>query len=242
MGADLIPLGDDSPYAVLRTDPAEMQEMILATLGGAGLTMKDLDRVKVPSGGGTTWEVPTLDGQVGVSELTGVIISQNTRRSYWPYAMEDRPDDADGRPQCQSNDGIMGVGDPGGPCNECPYNEFESDIKGGAGKACKETKMLFLLTENDLLPLALSVPPASLANVRAYLIRLLRAQLAVTSVVTKLTLVKDKNAKGTAYARVEFARAATLSPEAAARMRQYSAQVAPAIQATAEKPVGHDEV
>lgn len=230
MGTEIVPAGDDSPFALLRMDATEASDLLRDALGGDSLSISDLDRVKVPSGGATNWEVPSLEGEVAVKEITGVIIHRATRRSYWPYTMEDRPDDSDGRPVCQSYDGDTGIGDPGGDCAVCPFNEYETDIKGGPGKACKETRQLFVLTENDILPLVVTIPPASLANVKNYFLRLLRAQLMPSDVVTRIGLERLENSRKTKFARVTLTTGGRLSPEAKARLRAYATQLAPAME------------
>jgi hypothetical protein len=236
----LIEPGDDSPYAVLRQDPNDLRELLADALGGETLAFKDLDRIKVPSGGGTTWEIPTLNGEVATKEIRGVIIHRATRRSYWPTPLEDRGDDDDGRPDCASVDGRVGIGNPGGDCASCPMNEWNSDIKGGPGKACKETRQLFVLTENDLLPLAITIPPGSLAGAKDYFMRLLRAQLSPTDVVTVISLSKQQNAAKINFARVEFTAAERLSPEARNRVKEYATAMRPAMELAAM--VKQDEV
>lgn len=233
---ELVPIGDDSPFALLRMEQSDATDLIQEALGGESLSVKDLDRIKVPAGGGTTWEVATLDGDVATKVIEAVIIQRATRRAYWPYAMEDRPDDDDGRPACASNDGLIGVGDPGGECASCPYNEFQTDIKGGPGKACKETRQLFLLMKDDLLPLTLNVPPGSLANIKAYFLRLLRAQLSPSDVLTKIGLEKVKGGK-VDFARMTFEAADRLSPDARQRVREYTAVMAPAMEHAARVEV-----
>lgn len=242
MGEELVPVGENSPYAVLQMEPDETAEIIKEALGGSQLSAGDLDRVKVPSGGGTTWDVPTVDGEVSTKTLEGVIVHVASRRAFWPYTMEDRPDDADGRPECQSFDGETGDGDPGGECAMCPLNEFGSDIKGGPGKACKETRQIFLLTEGDIIPIAITIPPASLANVKTYRLRLARQRLRPSDVVTKLTIAKEKNSRGTAYGRVELSRGSTLEPAARDAMRQYVSLIQPAMAAAAAKDIDRDSV
>jgi hypothetical protein len=238
---DLVPVGDDSPFALLRMDDGDARDLLADALGGDSLAFKDLDRIKVPSGGGTNWEVPTLAGDVAMKEIEGVIIERASRRAYWPYTVEDRPDDADGKPDCQSYDGKIGVGDPGGDCSLCPFNEFGSDIKGGPGKACKETRQLFILTKDDLLPLVLTIPPASLANVKAYFLRLLRAQRTVDSVVTKVSLEKVKNSRNTAFSKVTLTAGEFLTDDARARVKAYSAILAPMMERVAVEQQEMDE-
>lgn len=230
MGTELIPAGADSPFALLRIPQADATELITDALGGEALGIGDLDRIKVPSGGGGAWEIPTLEGEVTQKTIEGVIVHRASRRAYWPYTVEDRPDDSDGRPDCQSNDGLIGVGDPGGECAGCPFNEFGSDIKGGAGKACKETRQLFVLTKDDLLPIVLTVPPTSLANVKAYFLRLLRAQVSPSDVVTSIGLEKTDNGKFK-FSKVTLTAGERLSPDARARIRAYAATLMPAMEA-----------
>lgn len=235
MANELVPIdaGEDSPYALLRMEPDDVTELLRDALGGEALAFKDLDRIKFPSGGGTTFEVPTLDGEVAAKELKGVIIGRQTRRAYWPFPLEERPDDDDGRPHCASVDGWTGVGDPGGDCASCPFNEFGSDIKGGPGKACKETRQIFLLTENDLLPLAITIPPGSLANVKDYFMRLLRAQVKPSDVVTTITLEKAENAAKIKFARANLKAGERLTPAARERVKAYSEAMASAMEQAA---------
>lgn len=234
MGMEMVPAGDDSPFAVLRMSQTDAQELLQDALGGEALGFGDLDRIKVPSGGGAAWEVPSLEGDVSMRSIEGVIVHKAPRRAYWPYSVEDKPDDADGTPDCQSNDGIMGVGDPGGECASCPFNEWGSDIKGGPGKACKETRQLFVLTKNDLLPIVLTVPPTSLANVKAYFLRLLRAQVSPSEVVTSIGLEKADNGKFK-FSKVTLTAGERLSPDARERLRAYAEILMPAMEAQSLK-------
>lgn len=233
MATDLIVPGDDSPYALLRMNSGEAVSIIKDALGGDSLTVRDLDRIKVPSGGGVVWEIPSLDGDRAEKELLGVIIHKGTRRVYWEteYGVED--DEGDGLPACRSDDGEIGIGVPGGQCDICPLNEWES-ADNGRGKACRETRQLFILTEGELLPIAVTVPPASLGAFREYTLRLLKAQLTITSVVTRLSLTKEtaRDNDKIKFSKINFARAANLSPDAIERVRAYEQALMPAINAS----------
>lgn len=233
---ELIVPGEDSTYLALRMEPGEVTDLIRDNLGGDGLSPHELDKVKVPSGGGSTWEVPGLDGIEAMKEIEGIIIERATRRAYWPTK------EADGEsPDCRSEDGLIGIGDPGGSCAECPFNEFGSDVDGGAGKACKETRQLFLLQPDSLIPIVLTVPPASLANVKAYFLRLLRAQLSPLDVVTKIGLeVATRKGTTTKFSKVTLSAGQRLDPDAKARMRAYAALLTPAMQRAAE--TAHEDI
>lgn len=224
---ELVKAGEESSFAVLKMDQQELRELIEENLGGDSLSVRDLDRVKVPAGGGTTWEVPTFEGEVHSKEIRGIVIHRATRRAYWPKKelSEDPPD-------CASNDGIEGVGEPGGACAECPFNEFQSG-HDGISKACKEMRQLFILTEDSLIPIVVTIPPGSLANVKAYFLRLLRAQKKSTDVVTVLSLEKAKSKGGIDFARVVLNAGQQLEPEAAVAIREYAQAMQPAFQQAA---------
>ena len=94
----------------------------------AGLDFQ-LDRVKLPAGGGTAFELPSDDGEGTdmVKEIRGVIVYSHPAYAYYrdKYAGGNNP------PDCGSFDGVIGCGNPGGECVRCPYNQFGS----GEGKS-----------------------------------------------------------------------------------------------------------
>ena len=233
MSTDLVPAGGDSPYAVLRMETADIQELLRENLGGDTLNPNDLDRVKVPAGAGTRWEIPTISGTEAVQTIEGVIVHRASRRAYWPEKFSGANDP----PQCFSDDGINGVGTPGGSCADCPLNQFGT---AGDGKACKETRQLFVLTADSLIPVVVTIPPASLANVKAYFLRLLRNQLTPLDVVTNISLEKAQSKGGIDYSRVVLTAGGRLDLDATARLKAYAAELEPAFQAAAR--IERDEV
>ena len=81
-------------------------------------------------------------------------------------------------------------------CTACPNNMFNSDPKGGKGKACKNTRLLAVLPgsaiDDDKVDLdlwTLSIPPAAMSFFDGY-VRTLAAKhkTAPTGVITKVTL------------------------------------------------------
>lgn len=117
-------------------------------------------RVKIPGGGVLQFEMPGDDPENPEYEsaLEGVILFNHAANSYWPAGSEY---DDNTPPQCQSVDGKMGYGNPGGICETCVYNRFGSDPKGN-GKACKNMRMLYLLRNGEMMPIQLSLPPTSI--------------------------------------------------------------------------------
>ena len=106
----------------------------------AGIELQ-LDRIKIPAGGSTAFEVPgeSEDDVEMVKEITGVILYNHPAFSYYTekYTGGNNP------PECGSFDGVTGHGNPGGSCSSCPYNQFVSG--DGQSKACKNRRMLYIL-------------------------------------------------------------------------------------------------
>lgn len=194
-----------SEYKALGMPSSKMASILSNNLNGASIRPFDLDRVKVPAGGATTWEVPSLKGPEATRELVGIILATHDSKQYWSQ----RADDGGGSPpDCVSTDLITGVGNPGGSCQVCPFNQFKSAIgsdgKPGNGKACKDTKLMLFIRPSDVLPLVISAPSTSLGSAKKYFIRLAQSQLMYQGVVTKLTLKKERSVSGNDYASIEF--------------------------------------
>jgi len=217
---------DANTYAIQQFDEAELRETVQINLGGEnGIGEFDLVRAKVPSGGGIAWSVSGPDGEAAPTELVGVIVANQARRSFWYKAIGDGENTP---PDCWSPDGVTGLGPEadkvGGHCARCPKSQFGSAVKDGKpqkGQACSQKKMLFLLPSDSILPMCVSLPPTSLAAFKQYLIGLIGKRLPVTGVVTKITLTKEKNAGGTAYAAARFEAINTLDPEATKKFTEF---------------------
>ena len=224
-GAALAKTIDMSGYLALQQTKQELAEIITDNLGVGGISAFDLDRVKVPTGGALQWAVPSLDGVDTVKALEGVIVLWTQPRARWESSLENG-----GRkpPVCTSEDGIVGVGNPGGSCASCRYNQFGTAAKGG-GKACKERRMLFMLNPDSLLPMVVQIPATSIKPIRQYLMRLASAGLPYYAVVTKLALVSTRNAGGIDFGIVTPERVGTLNPEDKARLKDYSDRLKPVL-------------
>jgi len=212
-GTELVPAADPKvpatvpEYLVFQLAAAEVQSIIDENLSGETLGLNDLDKVKVPSGGGTVWEVPSLEGTTATKELDGIIVHRQRCRAYYanPYTGEGVP------PDCFSDDGVVGIcPNPdlglGGPCEDCPMSKYESEVrqdgKKGRGQACKEQLNVFLLRKDSMLPLVLNLPPTSLKPMKDFMKRLTSAGMLAHHVETRFTLSKEKNDDGVAYSLV----------------------------------------
>lgn len=224
-GAETKALATVASFAVMQAEPGALGEMLRTNVGPGGLSVFDLDTVKTPAGGGTTFTVPTVDGEEDAKELRGVIVGFKDMRSYWRTGFDESGGGTP--PDCASQDMMQGEGDPGGDCARCPYSKFGT---AGRAQACQQRRLLFLVREGDLLPIVVSVSPASLKPVRQFFLRLASHGVPYYGVVTRLTLEKDKNKDGITYARITVAMAGRLPEEEAARMKSYSEALRPALE------------
>lgn len=168
-----------------------------------GLGQIPYDRVKIPSGGGLAFEVPTDDPDKpeSATELKGIILYHHPVNAYW----RDKFDGSNDSPDCSSMDGKAGVNKDTGEissCDGCPYNQFKTD---GSGKACKNMHRVYMLRAGNPIPMILTLPPTSIKSMRDYIAKsILLKGMRSYDVVTAVTLKKEKNAAGIAYSRAIF--------------------------------------
>lgn len=126
----------------------------------AGLRLS-FQKIKIPSGGSLQFEIPGEDPDNPEYEKTidGVIIYHHAASAYWPEGSEYDDDTA---PLCSSNDGMLGIGEPGGVCATCHNNTWGS-AASGKGKACKNMRILYLLCSGQYMPIQLALPPTSIS-------------------------------------------------------------------------------
>ena len=107
-------------------------------------------RIKIPGGGHLQFEIPSGNPDVPdyAPYLEGVILYSHNSNAYWPEGSEY---DDDQPPLCQSFDGKVGYGEPGGTCADCVLNQFGSD-GNNKGKACKNMRMPSAAATNTASP------------------------------------------------------------------------------------------
>ena len=192
----------------------------------AGATAFTLfDRITIPAGGATRFEIPTAEGMEPVNTIQGVVMHSQKRRAYWS-TVEPREGNP---PECSSEDGQQGIGTPGGSCRECPHSQWGAAPGEGRGKACKETQQLFILRDGEALPVALSLPPSSLGVFQQYVTRLTREQASIKTVVTEFSLEKQTSNNGIAYSRINCKSVEPIDDEAARLIRGVSKTLGPLV-------------
>lgn len=202
-------------FPAVNMDKERLGMLMQENIGDDEFTKFDLDKITVPSGGLTVWSVQTLEGKKNVEELVGVIVGEQKGRAYWKNSSQ--PDGTP--PDCSSEDGIIGTGDPGGYCQTCPFNEFKSHENGRA-KACGEKTSLFVLLPGNILPVVVQVPPKSRTNLKKYKGRLINGNNLVHEIATRFTLKETKD-NGMTYSVIEFEMAEKLPAEMADAIANY---------------------
>lgn len=193
----------------------------------AGIELQ-LDRIKIPAGGSTAFEVPGDDGDDTqlVKEITGVILFNHPANAYY----KDKYTGGSNPPDCSSFDGKLGIGTPGGECINCPYNKFGSG--DGKSKACKNRRMLYILREGELFPIILNLPVGSSASYKNYVKHVLSKRTSLSRVVTTISLKKAMSDSNIAFSQAVFKMVRPLSEEELVavapmveQMRNYSASL-----------------
>ena len=193
-------------YPVLFKETFSVTEAIELNLDGEKLPARDMfPRIKIPSGETAvfnTSRVPTLPK---TSEfLEGVILQIGNSRARFKYAYDDPKRKKGDRPLCFSNDNVFGIGDPGGECEACPYNEFGSSSKTESNaKGCPERKLHFLLLPGLYLPVCLDASPTNIKAMTQYMIELGMTGLQRHHVITKIGL-ESAHANGNDYVRLTY--------------------------------------
>lgn len=201
----------------LVADPGNFAEVVALNLDGETLTPFELERIRVPAGGGQAWELP--DGEPAKT-VEGIILHQRIIRSYWSSTIEDSGGGSP--PDCSSADGKVGIGEPGGVCATCPMAQFGSN---GYAQACKQIRVIFLARPGEMLPTVIMVPPSSIGNTKKYLLSLASKSRPYTGVVTRFGLEKAQSKGGIGFSRIVPEMARVLEPEEAKAVRELASSL-----------------
>ena len=178
------------------------------------------ERIKIPSGGGTVYEIPgDGDDPDSVKEFKAAILHHHPLNCHYKskYTGGSNP------PDCGSYDGKVGVGDPGGDCKKCPLNQYGTGENGS--KACKNRRRIYLLREGEAFPDLLSLPTGSLKPFTKYLQSQISKGRASNTIVTKFALKKATNSGGIAYSQATFVFERSLTSEEQTAVKALSEQV-----------------
>jgi hypothetical protein len=200
---ELIP----SNYNALSVPAEKIVAFLRENVGTQGLKPFDLDKIKVPGGGAVSFELQTLEGPKPFQVVEGIIMHFRDVRSYWKEKYGSGAGNVP--PDCSSEDGLVGVGKPGGDCQTCPLAQFGTAVneKGepAAGQACRQIRLMLLLRQESMVPMLVVIPPSSSKNARQYFLRLISNGYNYYGVTTQLRLEKAKSAGNVVYSQATFA-------------------------------------
>jgi hypothetical protein len=205
----------NSGYAALAN--ANFSAMVGEELDGLDLSF---ERVKIPAGGATAFELPTEGEDTEmVKEFSAVILNHHPLNAFYEtkYTGDSNP------PDCGSFDGRFGKDNPGGDCATCPHNQYGTGENGS--KACKNKRRVYILREGEVFPLLLTLPTGSLKAFTKYLKTQLSKGRASSGIVTRFALKKVTNAGGIAYSQATFTFDRALTTEEYALIKPLSEQV-----------------
>jgi hypothetical protein len=190
------------PYTILRPNTiTDMLNVLHENIGASGIQMLDLPRISIPPGGSVIWNIQTPECEESPRIIEGVVVGWRNVRIFFNNAIGvgggKQP------PDCISTNGSKGVGDPGGPCNLCPYSKFGSS-SNGKGQKCKLSRQLLIVRPEERLPYLLNVPPTSLKSIRQYFIALLAKGIPYWGTTTRISLVRAENNDGMPFSRMSF--------------------------------------
>jgi hypothetical protein len=216
---------DPKAYPVLAGDAEAALVALKDNLGDSSIQPFDLDIVSVPAGGGTSWAIPDLAGEREEKTIEGIIVHHQMIRSYWVQSYDESGGGIP--PDCSSQDGKVGVGNPGGACAICPLSQFGS--KGKRGKACQTRHLVFLLREGEHLPLVVNAAPMSALNIKKLMLRLTSKGIPYWTVLVSLALVRDKNKDGIVYSKITALQLGTIGGGDLERLAEYREAILPSL-------------
>lgn len=207
---------------------AEELAEVSAELKGV-LRRSMLGTIQIANGGACVFKVkePGADEATGgVQAVEGVILCSHPTNALWGHDYASRQEGE--MPVCRSMDGATGTILETGEvrlCSECPYNQF---VDGR--KQCSNKRQLYIMRENDLVPILFSLPPTALKYFDQYLVRCrLTMRVPLFTVVTRITL-KNVKSNGNEYSVPVFAPIGKLPRDEATRMKEYAQAFAEAAQ------------
>jgi len=226
-------------YSIMTISQEEIQGLIAANVGRNGVSPFMLERVKIPAGGGLFWTVPTLDGEVPVKEVEGIIIHFRDLRAYWSRRPGEDGSAAGGPPDCLSEDALVGRGrrfdgdvDEAHDCLNCRFSRFGSDPKGGKGQACGARKAIFLLRQDSILPVLFMLPATSLQQVERFFVALLSYRMPFYGCVVRIGLEQRPSTTGIIYSRAVLSQVRKLGDDERARVEALRKVLVPALDRT----------
>ncbi len=196
-------------------------------------------RVKIPSGGSIFFELPSDDPENPESSRTieGIILFNHAYNAYWAGSGETNENTP---PLCVAPAGKTGYGTPGGCCEFCAMNQFNTgiDSKGNPskGKACKNMRQLYILRSGECMPILLSLPPTSIHDFGEFMNAAFRCRNRPSwASVVQIGLKRMENGSNP-YSVATFKRLYDISGEDLMKVKAYAKTFKEQIQRSIQEP------
>lgn len=212
------------------------EEVAAITESLADLDYLPYGTIKMPSGGMKAFNV-TEPGEEEAEPMKppfeAVIIHSHKQNTRFVGDM------GDGQPPaCSSNDGKFGFDAQTGEridCETCPHNQFGTGA-GCVGKACKNSRRIYLLRPGDVFPMVLSLPATSLRAYDMYVAKCILGGKPLHGVVTSVGLKEAQNRGGVKYYAPTFEAASALNKADADAIKAYAEKFVTALSRQPEQP------
>jgi hypothetical protein len=212
-----------SDYEVL--DPStisNLSDVVAMNLEASDMTPRRFfPQIKMPLLGNTSWVVPSTEGDVDTKSFSGIILHIQKERGLF-----DKDYTPGARPYCSSDNGLVGIGEPGGSCETCPNSQFGPNNER---PACAEKRAVYILMKEEIIPMVLRITPSSFKTLDNYCLTASRKLKSYKAFETKFSLKAVKAGVGTTVSEVVFEIDSVLDREAVNSVEQVRQSLLPYI-------------
>lgn len=179
----------EDQFPMIASGSQGVMEAMKNNLENEEITRRDLFTIiPNPSSGDEAWAIDTPMGKQSFDELEGIVLYIGNERAYYenPYGTGDNE-----RPLCSSDNGIFGIGDPGGKCIDCENSKFGPNSET---PLCSQKKPLYLLIPevNPVMPVVINVTGPSFPELKKFRVGLMQFGVNTFDVKVKLSLKASK--------------------------------------------------
>ena len=196
------------------------EDMLLAEELDAlnGVKLK-FPRVKLGASGNGKLEVPdpvNADEEKSVKELTGIIVCATASRAKWEEGAT--------VPECASNDAKVSMS--GKQCATCKFCKFSRDAQGNLVRPlCKESRNLYLVTEEHSLPLHFIIPPSGIKEYNNFAASLLSSKKTQLGTIVKITVAVETNKANQKFNKAKFESVGRADPALLPKLMETRSQI-----------------
>ena len=166
----------------MRNSPALFGLFSIANAGGESV-LGMLPRYTVAAAGSREWKIQNDVGDDQLSALTGVAVLATEYRIYYERTREESIEMGMGSmPSCTSPNGNVGLGNPGGMCNQCPKRSFDLFPN------CRGRTRLFLIHPEERYPVLVDITGPVAQGLGQYVRNALPFGYSLGEVVSTFTL------------------------------------------------------